>query len=182
MADEKAVVLQSSDSFKNKLPMSISSLWTCLKLYIFALALLHVKTFSDNEIFAFIGSLFIWASIIFFLCFIISRIRNRSNVDEAVGEIRSMKFKLTGVATADNVYAKLEPALTKAYGNAVALKREGDKIFVTYEEVDYEIILNGDGTFYVIGKNSSPDNAFYDKIREGTPIIAFGLQQAFGVK
>jgi len=180
MADEKAVVLQSSDSFENKVPISISSLWSSLKVYIIASMLLYVNR--HNEILAFISRFFIWASIIFFLCFVISRIIHRSNVDEAVGEIRSMKFKLTGVATADNVYAKLEPALTKAYGNAVALKREGDKIFVTYEEVDYEIILNGDGTFYVIGKNSSPDNAFYDKIRKGTPIIAFGLQQAFGVK
>ena len=180
MAGEKAVVLNSSDSFTNKVPMSISSLWTCLKLYIFASVFLHLNR--HNEILAFICSLLIWASIIFFVIFVISRIRNRSNVDEAVGEIRSMKFKLTGVATADNVYAKLEPALTKAYGNAVALKREGDKIFVTYEEVDYEIILNGDGTFYVIGKNSSPDKEFYEKILKGTPIIAFGLQQAFGVK
>lgn len=180
MAGEKAVVLQSSDSFTNKLPMSISSLWTCLKLYIFASVFLHLNR--HNEILAFICSLLIWASIIFFVIFVISRIRNRSNVDEAVGEIRSMKFKLTGVATADNVYAKLEPALKKACGDAVTLKREGDKIFVTYEEVDYEIILNGDGTFYVIGKNSSPDKEFYDKICKGTPIIAFGLQQAFGVK
>ena len=180
MADEKAVVLQSSDSFENKVPISISSLWPFLKIYIIASILLYF--YPHNEFVKFMSSFFIWASIIFFLLFVISRIIHRSNVDEAVGEIRSMKFKLTGVATADNVYAKLEPALTKAYGNAVALKREGDKIFVTYEEVDYEIILNGDGTFYVIGKNSSPDNAFYDKIRKGTPIIAFGLQQAFGVK
>ena len=62
-------------------------------------------------------------------------------------------------------------------------KREADKIIATYDGVSYEIILNGDGTFSVVGKSSSkPDKAFYNKIRKGTPIIAFGVQQAFGVK
>ena len=94
-----------------------------------------------------------------------------------------MKFKLSDSLTVDDFYSKIQSDSVQAYFSGATFEREGNKIFAHYDGRRYDIILNGDGTFSVIGKIASdPNKAFYDEIRKGTPIIAFGLQQAFGVK
>lgn len=80
-------------------------------------------------------------------------------------------------------YNRIQSDSVQVYFSGATFKREGDKIFAHYDGRCYDIILNGDGTFSVVGKTASdPDKAFYNEIRKGTPIIAFGLQQALGVK
>ena len=182
MADEKAVVLNSRDAFESKhMPFSSKTWW---KLYTSILVMIiagsHLVGFNLGE-----GTfvIAILLAIVFGVIIFISRIKNRGNVEKAVNEICSMKFKLGDSVTVDDVYSKTQSDSVQVYCIGATFEREGDKITATYDEVSYEIILNGDGTFSIIGKSSSKlDKAFYNKIREGTPIIAFGLQQAFGVK
>lgn len=184
MADEKAVVLNSRDAFESEhMPRSFKS-W--LKLYgsIGMLICVPLSMLGDHGEFAsvMIVLLFLLA-IVFGVMIFVSRMRNRGSVEKAVEEIRSKKFKLGDTLTVDDIYNKVQADSSRVYFALVTVEREGDKIFATYDDVRYEIILNGDGTFSVAGKNSSDlDKKFYDKIREGTPIIAFGLQQVFGVK
>ena len=173
MADEKAVVLNSAKPFEsNNAPMTLSS-W--FKFYyrvwgLIAVSMVAVGDLHDDELIsAVIGATF-WLTVIFAVLIVISKIRNRDwNAGEAIADVLSKKFKLTDAATVDEILSKLE--------------KTSKEVIATYFSVDYEIILNGDGTFSVIGKNSSKsDKDFYDEIRFGTPMIAFELQQAFGVK
>ena len=176
MADEKAIVLYSRDAFESKhMPLSFKTWW---KLYGGILTIIILGFHPGEDAFA----IAILLAIVFGVIIFISRIKNRGNVEKAVNEICSMKFKLGDSLTVDDFYSKIQSDSVQVYFSGATFERDGDKIFAHYDGRRYDIILNGDGIFYVIGKNSSPDNAFYDKIREGTPIIAFGLQQAFGVK
>ena len=187
MADEKAVVLNSAKPFEsNNAPMTLSS-W--FKFYyrvwgLIAVSMVAVGDLHDDELIsAVIGATF-WLTVIFAVLIVISKIRNRDwNAGEAIADVLSKKFKLTDAATVDEILSKLEKTSKEDFGNMVKVRREGKKVIATYFSVDYEIILNGDGTFSVIGKNSSKsDKDFYDKIRFGTPMIAFVLQKAFGVE
>lgn len=177
----KEIVLESIKPFESShMPRSFKS-W--LKIYMSVLALIFVL-FHMIESRA-IGEAGIviafFLAIVFGVIILISRIKNRGNVNKAVDEICSMKFKLPDTATADEVYSKIESKLSEVYYENLTC--DGNKVIVTCEKIDYEIILNGDGTFSVIAKSiSPPDKTFYNKIREMTPIIAFWLQQAFDVK
>ena len=177
MADEKAVVLYSRDAFESKhMPLSFKTWW---KLYggILTIIILGFHPGEDALIIA------ILLAVVFGVMIFISRSRNHGNVENAVGEICSMKFKLSDSLTVDDFYSKIQSDSVQAYFSGATFEREGNKIFAHYDGRRYDIILNGDGTFSVIGKIASdPNKAFYDEIRKGTPIIAFGLQQAFGVK
>ncbi len=182
--NNEAIVVKSRNALESKhMPRSFKS-W--LKLYgsIGMLICVPLSMLGDHGEFASVMIVFLFLlAIVFAVIIFVSRIKNRGNVDKAVDEICSMKFKLTDTATADEVYDKTQADSSKVYLLLITFKREADKIIATYDGVSYEIILNGDGTFSVVGKSSSkPDKAFYNKIREGTPIIAFGLQQIFGVK
>lgn len=186
MADEKAVVLKSAKPFEsNNAPMTLSS-WFKFYYRVWGLIAVSMITIGDlhgNELmYAVIGATF-WLTVIFAVLIVISKIRNRSwNAGEAVAEVLSKKFKLTDTATLDEIFSKLEKTFKEDFGNMIKVRYEGKKVIATYFSVDYEIILNGDGTFSIIGKNSSKsDKDFYDEIRFGTPIIAFWLQQSFGV-
>lgn len=186
MADEKAVVLKSAKPFEsNNAPMTLSS-WFKFYYRVWGLIAVSMITIGDlhgNELmYAVIGATF-WLTVIFAVLIVISKIRNRSwNAGEAVAEVLSKKFKLTDTATLDEIFSKLEKTSKEDFGNMIKVRYEGKKVIATYFSVDYEIILNGDGTFSIIGENSSKsDKDFYDEIRFGTPIIAFWLQQSFGV-
>ena len=94
MVDEKAVVLHSRDVLESKhMPRSFKSWW---KLYssIGIILFLSSEMFIDNGKSVGISLLFLLA-IVFGVIIFISRIKNRGNVDKAVDEICSMKFKLT---------------------------------------------------------------------------------------
>lgn len=188
MTDEKAVVLNSAKAFEsNKAPMTLSSWFKCYgRVWAFAVSVMYL--FGDlrgNKLASFAISTAIWLIVIFAVLIIISKIRNRDwNAGEAIADVFSKKFKLTDTATLDEIFSKLEKTSKEDFpGNMVKVRREGKKVIATYFYVDYEIILNGNGTFSVIGKNSSKsDKDFYDEIRYGTPMIAFLLQKAFGVE
>jgi len=183
MTDSEIIVLKSSEPFENKLPMSLKD-W--LKFYsstvgfLFLFPILFESYY--NELLGLRFALVKVATVIFVVLIIISRIRKRKDVHEAIGEILSMKFKLSDSVTTDKVYDKLQSAPPKFSSSNITFKRENDKVILTNEEIDYEIILNGDGTFSVLGlKSAQSYRNFYEKIREGIPIIAFWLQQTFGV-
>mgnify|MGYP007069863617 CR=1 FL=1 len=183
MTDSEFIVLKSSESFSDKLPISFKD-W--LKFYSSTVGFLFLfpTLFESyyNELLGFRFNLIILVTIIFVVLIIISRVRKRKDVNEAIGEILSMKFKLSNSVTADDVYDKIQSSPPKFNSSNITFRRESDKVIVTNDKTDYEIILNGDGTFSVIGlKSSQSYRTFYNKIREETPIIAFWLQQAFDV-
>lgn len=185
MTDSEIIVLKSSEPFEDKLPMSLKD-W--LKFYsstvgfLFLLPTLFESYSYYNDLLGLRFALVKVATVIFVVLIIISRIRKRKDVHEAIGEILSMKFKLSDSVTTDKVYDKLQSAPPKFSSSNITFKRENDKVILTNEEIDYEIILNGDGTFSVLGlKSAQSYRNFYEKIREGIPIIAFWLQQTFGV-
>ena len=183
MTDSEIIVLKSSEPFEDKLPMSLKD-W--LKFYSSTVGFLFLfpTLFESyyNELLGFRFALVKAVTVIFVALIIISRIRKRKDVHEAIGEILSMKFKLSNSVTADKVYDKIKSNPPKFSSSNITFKRENDKVILTNEEIDYEIILNGDGTFSVIGlKSAQSYRNFYKKIREDIPIIAFWLQQTFGI-
>ena len=194
VADEKGIVLDSWKYFEGK--SAPISLRTWIKIYngIAACIILLVswmESCSIGDAIRKIGiEIFFLIAIVFIVIIVISRMKHRENYDESITDIRSMKFKLTASATDEEVYNKIEselPQMPEFFSEHITLKRESDKVIVIFKgaiyEIEYEIILNGDGTFSVIGKSSSSlDNKrLYEEIREGTPIIAYYLQKSFGI-
>ncbi len=104
------------------------------------------------------------------------------------GKMRRMKFKFVTPITLDEIYNKLQPVLANKYGNEMEFDREGDTLCVKYKSVVYDINLHDDGTFSLWWRKSILGAIFsfnefklYNKIRTGTAIIAYELQQQFGV-
>lgn len=188
MDNSNAIVLKALNSLGGKnTPMS---LWEWFKLYsstvgfIYLALKLFIYPYIDGI------ALMFFLGVIFVVIIVISRIRHRTNYDESINDIRSMKFKLNASATVAEIYDKLVlelPKVEKFFSEHTTIKRESEKVVVTFKganyEIDYEIILNGDETFSVIGKSSSllDNKALYEDISWHTAIIAFGLQQAFGI-
>ena len=50
---------------------------------------------------------------------------------------------------ADDIYNKLQPILTKKYGDKVEFERDGETLSVIYEGIIYDINLYDDDTFCV---------------------------------
>lgn len=103
-------------------------------------------------------------------------------------KIRRMKFKFVSQVSADEIYNRLQPVLARKYGNSMSFEREGDKLSVDYDSVFYDIVLNEDGTVTIWWRKSLAGAIFrfregklYRKIRTGTPLLAYELQQLFGV-
>ena len=100
-------------------------------------------------------------------------------------KIRKQRFQFVSPITADEIFNKLEPALAKRWGTKVAFDREGDTISVEFEKIIYDINLMEDGTFCVWWRLSLAraffSNAGYKQVRTATGVIAYELQQAFGV-
>lgn len=105
------------------------------------------------------------------------------------GKMRRMKFKFVTPINLDEIYNKLQPVLTNKYGNEMEFDREGDTLCVKYKSVIYDINLHDDGTFSLWWRKSIAGALFsfnewklYNKIRTGTAIIAYELQQQFGIR
>ena len=110
-------------------------------------------------------------------------------MDHHRGKIRRIKFKFVDRASSDDIYNRLQPVLSRKYGDKMEIDREGDTIAVHYNSIIYDINLNGDSTFCVWWRKSIAGAFFsfnewklYKKVRTGTAIIAYELQQAFGIK
>ena len=108
--------------------------------------------------------------------------------DSHRGNIRRMKFKFVTPISLDEIYNKLQPVLANKYGNEMEFEREGDTLCVKYKSVIYDINLHDDGTFSLWWRKSIAGALFsfnewtlYNKIRTGTAIIAYELQQQFGI-
>ena len=108
--------------------------------------------------------------------------------DSHRGNIRRMKFKFVTPVSLDEIYNKLQPVLVSKYGNEMEFDREGDTLCVKYKSVIYDINLHDDGTFSLWWRKSIAGAIFsfnegklYNKIRTGTAIIAYELQQQFGI-
>lgn len=103
-------------------------------------------------------------------------------------KMRRMKFKFVPPINLDEIYNKLQPVLVSKYGNEMEFDREGDTLCVKYKSVIYDINLHDDGTFSLWWRKSIAGAIFsfnegklYNKIRTGTAIIAYELQQQFGI-
>ena len=104
------------------------------------------------------------------------------------GKMRRMRFKFVTPISLDEIYNKLQPVLANKYGNEMEFEREGDTLCVKYKSVIYDINLHDDGTFSLWWRKSIAGALFsfnewklYNKIRTGTAIIAYELQQQFGI-
>lgn len=104
------------------------------------------------------------------------------------GKMRRMRFKFVTPISLDEIYNKLQPVLVSKYGNEMEFDREGDTLCVKYKSVFYDINLHDDGTFSLWWRKSIAGAIFsfnegklYNKIRTGTAIIAYELQQQFGI-
>ena len=104
------------------------------------------------------------------------------------GKMRRMRFKFVTPISLDEIYNKLQPVLVSKYGNEMEFDREGDTLCVKYKSVIYDINLHDDGTFSLWWRKSIAGAIFsfnegklYNKVRTGTSIIAYELQQQFGI-
>ncbi len=104
-------------------------------------------------------------------------------------KMRRMKFKFLGGVNSDEIFNKLQPALTQKYGDKIEFDREGETLSVKYNKIFYDINLQEDETFCLWWRKSFAGAFFswnewkeYKKIRTGTALIAYELQQAFGIK
>ena len=105
------------------------------------------------------------------------------------GKMRRMRFKFVTPISLDEIYNKLQPVLVSKYGNEMEFDREGDTLCVKYKSVIYDINLHDDGTFSLWWRKSIAGAIFsfnegklYKKDRTGTAIIAYELQQQFGIR
>ena len=105
------------------------------------------------------------------------------------GKMRRMRFKFVTPISLDEIYNKLQPVLVSKYGNEMEFEREGDTLCVKYKSVIYDINLHDDGTFSLWWRKSIAGALFsfnegklYKKVRIGTAIIAYELQQQFGIR
>ena len=102
-------------------------------------------------------------------------------------KIRRLNFKFTGNVNADDIYNKLQPILTKKYGDKVEFERDGETLSVIYDGIIYDINLYDDDTFCIWWRKSLTGifvlNEWkeYRKIRTGTIIVAYELQKAFNI-
>ena len=103
-------------------------------------------------------------------------------------KLRKIKFKFLSPVSVDEIYNRLQPALNKKYGDKITFDRDGDTLSVHYDSIIYDINLNDDGTFCVWWRKSIAgaifsfnENKLYRKIRSGTAIVAYELQQQFGI-
>ena len=185
MDNSKAVVIDSIEPLESKYMPKSLTLKNWFKIYISVLAMIFllfnmVSSQSIGEAGIVIA---FFLAIIFGVIMLISKVKNRENVDKAVEEINSIKFKLGESLTADEIYNKLQSESSQTYLNETTFERDDNKIIAIHDYIRYKIILNGDGTFSVIAKNSSkPDKKFYEKICTGIPIIVWGLQKSLDVK
>lgn len=122
------------------------------------------------------------------ICLILVFIIDHFKMNFHRDKIRRMKFQFVSPVSSDEIYNKLQPALMQKLGNKVEFDREGDKISVHYNSLIYDINLQEDGTFCIWWRKSLSGAIFswnewklYKKIRTGTALVAYELQQQFGV-
>ena len=122
------------------------------------------------------------------ICLILVFIIDHFKMNFHRDKIRRMKFQFVSPVSSDKIYNKLQPALMQKLGNKVEFDREGDKISVHYNSLIYDINLQEDGTFCIWWRKSLSGAIFswnewklYKKIRTGTALVAYELQQQFGV-
>ncbi len=116
--------------------------------------------------------------------FIISHFQMSFHKDK----MRRMKFKSVDNITNDDIYNKLQPILTQKYGNKIEFEQEGATLSIHYNSIIYDINLQEDSTFSVWWRKSIANALFsfnewkeYKKIRTGTAMVAYELQNAFNI-
>ena len=126
--------------------------------------------------------------------FMITANKDKTSVEEQLDELRELKFKFVNNVTADELYSKLQPALTAKYGNKFEFDRQDEVISVICGRTIYEIILNDDATFSIWWRQNvknalkttffswKPSEIdFCREVRTDTAIIAYELQRQFEI-
>ena len=119
------------------------------------------------------------------ILFWITQEKDSDSIEKHLDELRLMKFKFLNNVDADDIFKKLQPALTAKYGDSVSFDMDHGILSVTYKKIMYDIALNDDATF-IVHWHASLTKVFtsgisYDSIREGTAVIAYEIQQQFGI-
>ena len=119
------------------------------------------------------------------ILFWVTQEKDSDSVTEHLDELRLMKFKFVNNVDAADIFKKLQPALTAKYGDSVSFDMDHGLLSVTYKKIMYDIALNDDATF-IVHWHASISKVFtsgisYDSIREGTAVIAYEIQQQFGI-
>ena len=103
-------------------------------------------------------------------------------------KMRRMKFKFVNNVNNDDIYNKMYPILTQKYGDKIEFDQEGDTLSVHYKSIIYDINIEEDSTFTIWWRRSIAGAFFsfnewkeYKKIRIGTAMVAYELQNAFNV-
>lgn len=101
-------------------------------------------------------------------------------------KMRRMKFKFVNNVSNDDIYNKMYPILTQKYGDKIEFDQEGDTLSVHYKSIIYDINIEEDSTFTIWWRRSIAGAFFsfnewkeYKKIRIGTAMVAYELQNAF---
>lgn len=101
-------------------------------------------------------------------------------------KMRRMKFKFVNNVSNDDIYNKMYPILTQKYGDKIEFDQEGDTLSVHYKSIIYDINIEEDSTFTIWWRRSITGAIFsfndwkeYKKIRTGTAMVAYELQNAF---
>ena len=104
-------------------------------------------------------------------------------------KMRRLKFKFVNNVSNDDIYNKMYPILTQKYGDKIEFDQEGDTLSVHYKSIIYDINLHEDSTFSIWWRKSITGAIFsfngwkrYKKIREGTAMVAYELQNAFDIR
>lgn len=106
------------------------------------------------------------------------------------GKLRKMKFIFPYNVSGGEIHNVLRPILVNKYGNVFEFEQDSNgRLSVIYDQIIYDINLEGDGTVNVWWRKSVTKAIFswnsfkqYKKIRTGIALIAYELQQAFNVK
>ena len=122
--------------------------------------------------------------IILMVVFIISHFQMSFHKDK----MRRLKFKFVNNVSNDDVYNKAYPILTQKYGDKIEFDQEGNTLSVHYNGIVYDINIQKDSTFSIWWRKSIAGAIFsfnewkeYKKIRTGTAMVAYELQNAFNI-
>lgn len=189
------ILLKSSDPIPDKRPgWVVSMIQICVPSFIGGIIILFAVSnpphfFSNLVAIAIIGGM---------IGSVLSIMKSKDFAEKQLDELRELKFKFVYNVTADELYSKLQPALTEKYGNKFEFNRQDDVISVICGRTIYNIILNDDATFRIwwrknfknavrkqvlefLGDELS-DIELCREVRTQTAIIAYELQQQFDVK
>ena len=101
--------------------------------------------------------------------------KDENSMKEHWENIRTIKFKFINGVTIDEIYNKLQPALTAKYGDKIKFDREEDILNIYYGKKIYDLKLNDDATFTLYWYPSFSYTPFDFTVNPSSSAFAFKL-------